>query len=119
VVGQAWAHAAHSEVELVLNNLLRNACRYAQSQIVVSVLARRSTVRVVVDDDGPGIAADHRDQVFDRFYRVSDDRARSSGGTGLGLAMVAEAVRRRGGEVLVGESPEGGARFQVTWRSGR
>jgi signal transduction histidine kinase len=119
VVGQAWAHAAHGEVELVLNNLLRNACRYAQSQIVVSVLARRSTVRVVVDDDGPGIAADHRDQVFDRFYRVSDDRARSSGGTGLGLAMVAEAVRRRGGEVLVGESPEGGARFQVTWRSGR
>jgi signal transduction histidine kinase len=119
VVGQAWAHAAHSEVELVLNNLLRNACRYARSQIVVSVLARRSTVRVVVDDDGPGIAPEHRDRVFDRFYRVSDDRARSSGGTGLGLAMVAEAVRRRGGQVVVGESPEGGARFQVTWRASR
>jgi signal transduction histidine kinase len=119
VVGQAWAHAAHSEVELVLNNLLRNACRYARGQIVVSVLARRSTVRVVVDDDGPGISPEHRDRVFDRFYRVSDDRARASGGTGLGLAMVAEAVRRRGGQVLVGESPEGGARFQVTWRASR
>ncbi|MDT7727968.1 MAG: hypothetical protein QOI21_4544 [Actinomycetota bacterium] len=118
-VGQAWAHASHEEVELVLNNLLRNACRYAESQIVVSVLARRSTVRLVVDDDGPGIAPEHRDHVFDRFYRVSDDRARSSGGTGLGLAMVAEAVRRRGGQVLVGESPEGGARFQVTWRASR
>ncbi|HEV7978503.1 ATP-binding protein [Amycolatopsis sp.] len=117
VAGQVWAHASHSEVELVLNNLLRNACRYAESQIVVSVLARRSTVRIVVDDDGPGIAPEHRDHVFDRFYRVSDDRARSSGGTGLGLAMVAEAVRRRGGQVLVGESPEGGARFQVTWRA--
>jgi signal transduction histidine kinase len=119
VVGQAWAYAAHSEVELVLDNLLRNACRYAQSQIVVSVLARRSTVRVVVDDDGPGIAPEHRDRVFDRFYRVSDDRARSSGGTGLGLAMVAETVRRRGGQVVVGESPEGGARFQVTWLASR
>jgi signal transduction histidine kinase len=117
VAGQVWAHASHSEVELVLDNLLRNACRYAESQIVVSVLARRSTVRIVVDDDGPGIAPEHRDHVFDRFYRVSDDRARSSGGTGLGLAMVAEAVRRRGGQVLVGESPEGGARFQVTWRA--
>ncbi|TVT62314.1 HAMP domain-containing protein [Amycolatopsis rhizosphaerae] len=116
VVGSAWAHAAHAEVELVLNNLLRNACRYAQSQIVVSVLAGRSTVRVVVDDDGPGIPPEHRDRVFDRFYRVEHDRSRASGGTGLGLAMVAETVRRRGGRVTVGESPEGGARFQVTWR---
>jgi signal transduction histidine kinase len=116
VVGTAWAHAAHGEVELVLNNLLRNASRYAQSRIVVSVLAGHATVRVVVDDDGPGVSPEHRDRVFDRFYRVSDDRARTSGGSGLGLAMVAEAVRRRGGRVTVGESPEGGARFQVTWR---
>ncbi|MFI6031230.1 sensor histidine kinase [Amycolatopsis magusensis] len=116
-VGEAWAHASHAEVELVLNNLLRNAARYARGQIVVSVLAGRSSVRVVVDDDGPGIAPEHRDRVFDRFYRVADDRARTSGGTGLGLAMVAEAVRRRGGSVQVGESPEGGARFEVRWRS--
>ncbi|MTD54177.1 sensor histidine kinase [Amycolatopsis pithecellobii] len=116
VVGSAWAHAAHPEVELVLNNLLRNACRYARSQIVVSVLAGRATVRVVVDDDGPGVPPEHRDRVFDRFYRIADDRSRTSGGSGLGLAMVAEAVRRRGGRVTVSESPEGGARFQVTWR---
>lgn len=117
-IGQAWASAAHQEVELVLDNLLRNACRYATGQIVVSVLASRSKVRVVVDDDGPGIAPEHRRKVFDRFYRVADDRARSSGGTGLGLAMVAETVRRRGGRVRVGESPDGGARFEVTWRAG-
>lgn len=118
-VGTAWALATHAEVELVLSNLLRNACRYARGQIVVSVLASRSTVRVVVDDDGPGIAPEHREQVFDRFYRVSGSRARSSGGTGLGLAMVAEAVRRRGGRVRVGESPDGGARFQVVWQAAR
>nr|WP_106178221.1 HAMP domain-containing sensor histidine kinase [Prauserella shujinwangii] len=115
-VPTAWALAAPAEVALVLDNLLRNACRYAESEIVLSVLASRSRVRVVVDDDGPGISAEHREHVFDRFYRVSDDRARSSGGAGLGLAMVAEAVRRRGGRVTVGESPEGGARFQVNWR---
>ncbi|QRP47246.1 cell wall metabolism sensor histidine kinase WalK [Amycolatopsis sp. FDAARGOS 1241] len=116
-VAQAWALGNHSEVELVLDNLLRNACRYATGQIVVSVLASRSHVRVVVDDDGPGIAPEHRAKVFDRFYRVADDRARSSGGTGLGLAMVAETARRRGGRVRVGESPEGGARFEVAWRA--
>ncbi|GAA1234415.1 ATP-binding protein [Prauserella halophila] len=116
LVPSSWALATPSEVELVLDNLLRNACRHAESSIVVSVLTTRAWARVVVDDDGPGIDAEHRGHVFDRFYRASDDRARSSGGTGLGLALVAEAVRRRGGRVVVGESPDGGARFEVSWR---
>lgn len=115
---EVWASAAHAEVELVLDNLLRNACRYARARVVVSVLAARSVARVVVDDDGPGIAPEHRRRVFDRFYRVADDRARDSGGSGLGLALVAELVRRRGGTVAVADSPDGGARFQVGWRVG-
>ena len=116
--GRAWAAAAHTEVELVLDNLLRNAGRYTRTQVVVSVLASRDAVRVLVDDDGPGVPPEHRAKVFDRFYRVSDDRARSTGGAGLGLALVAELVRRRGGQVAVGESPEGGARFTVVWPRG-
>jgi signal transduction histidine kinase len=115
MTGQAWAAAARTETELVLDNLLRNACRYTRTRVVVSVLTSRSTVRVLVDDDGPGVQPEHRAKVFDRFYRVSDDRARSSGGAGLGLALVAELVRRRGGRVAVGESPDGGARFTVVW----
>jgi signal transduction histidine kinase len=115
MTGQAWAAAAHTETELVLDNLLRNACRYTRTRVVVSVLAGRSTVRVLVDDDGPGVQPEHRTKIFDRFYRVSDDRARSSGGAGLGLALVAELVRRRGGRVAVGDSPDGGARFTVVW----
>jgi signal transduction histidine kinase len=115
MAGQAWAAAAHTEVELVLDNLLRNAVRYTRTRVVVSVLGSRSTVRVLVDDDGPGVRPEHRSKIFDRFYRVSDDRARSSGGAGLGLALVAELVRRRGGRVAVGESPDGGARFTVVW----
>lgn len=114
---ECWVRATHAEVELVLDNLLRNAARYARAQIVVSVLGVRSWARLVVDDDGPGVPAEHRQRVFDRFYRVGDDRARSSGGSGLGLALVAEVVHRRGGRVAVAESPEGGARVQVAWRA--
>lgn len=114
--GACWVLAAPAEVDLVLDNLLRNAVRHARARVTVSVLLSASSVRLVVDDDGYGIAEEHRAKVFDRFYRVQDDRARSSGGSGLGLALVAEVVRRRGGTVRVGESPDGGARFQVRWR---
>jgi signal transduction histidine kinase len=108
--------AASSEVELVLDNLLRNAVRYARERITVLVLpVSGGGARLAVDDDGPGVPAEHRDRVFDRFYRVHDDRARDTGGFGLGLAMVAEVVRRRRGRVSVTESPEGGARFEVRW----
>ena len=114
--GPCWVSAAPAEVDLVLDNLLRNAARHARAKITVTVLPRANSVWLVVDDDGHGVAEEHRARVFDRFYRVQDDRARISGGSGLGLALVAEVVRRRGGTVEVGESPEGGARFQVRWR---
>lgn len=115
--GPCWVSAAPSEVDLVLDNLLRNAARHARAQVTVSVLPATSSVRLLVDDDGTGIPEEHRARVFDRFYRIQDDRARTSGGSGLGLALVAEVVRRRGGTVQVGESPDGGARCQVRWRS--
>jgi signal transduction histidine kinase len=107
--------SAKGEVDLVLDNLLRNATRYATARITVIVLPAAGGGRLVVDDDGPGVPAEHRPKVFDRFYRVDDDRGRRTGGFGLGLALVAEVVRRRAGTVAVGESPDGGARFEVRW----
>jgi signal transduction histidine kinase len=115
--GPCWVAAAPSEVDLVLDNLLRNAARHARAKVTVSVLQSSSSVRLIVDDDGHGVPEEHRARVFDRFYRVQDDRARTSGGSGLGLALVAEVVHRRAGTVRVGESPEGGARFQIRWRA--
>jgi signal transduction histidine kinase len=110
----AWA--APAELDLVLDNLLRNAVRHARAQVTVFVLPTPGGgARVLVDDDGPGVPEEHRARVFDRFYRVHDDRGRATGGFGLGLALVAEVVRRRRGTVSVGESPDGGARFDVRW----
>lgn len=106
-----WSTPA--EIATVLDNLVSNARRYARALVRVSVLPTSSGARILVDDDGPGIPPQHRPHVFDRFYRAEPDRARDGGGSGLGLALVAEVVRRRGGSTRAGTSPEGGARFEV------
>ncbi|WP_082114382.1 ATP-binding protein [Lentzea aerocolonigenes] len=109
--------ATRSEVELVLDNLMRNAARYAYSTITVTLVPVGRDVRLIVDDDGHGIPVEHRAKVFDRFYRVEEDRGRRSGGFGLGLALVAHLVQRRGGSVRAAESPAGGARLEIRWPS--
>ena len=107
--------AAVADVDRVLDNLLANAVRHATALVRISVLPHPRAARIWVDDDGPGVPAEHRDLVFHRFHRVSSDRSRDDGGAGLGLALVAETVRRYGGTVAVTDSPEGGARFEVRW----
>lgn len=107
--------ATRTEVELVVDNLVRNASRYATSLIRISVLPAAREIRLVVDDDGHGIPPEHWSRVFDRFYRVEEHRGRATGGFGLGLALVAHLVRQRKGAVRVLESPQGGARFEVRW----
>lgn len=110
--GSAHAAASPSEIDLVLDNLLRNAVRHARSVVRVAVLPAGRSVRLVVDDDGPGIPEADRVRVFDRFTRLEPHRGT---GAGLGLALVAAVVRGRGGDVAAAASPDGGARLQVRW----
>ena len=64
-----------------------------------------------VEDNGPGIPAHLRGQVFERFVRLDEGRARDDGGSGLGLAIVREVARAHGGDAWITASPTGGARF--------
>ncbi|MDO7883194.1 sensor histidine kinase [Salinibacterium soli] len=98
----------------VLRNLADNAARHAHSRVALAVGARGREVEVVVEDDGTGIPESDRGRVFERFVRLDEARARDTGGSGLGLSIVAEIVRAHGGRVSVGESALGGARFVVT-----
>ena len=69
---------------------------------------------LTIDDDGPGINEADRDRIFERFTRLSEARNRDTGGAGLGLAVVKALVTELGGQITVGESPLGGARFTIT-----
>jgi signal transduction histidine kinase len=92
----------------VLRNLLDNAARHARSRVELRVRVADGVAVVTVADDGPGIPEPDRARVFDRFVRLDSDRARSSGGAGLGLAIVSEVVAAHGGHVTIGDRPGGG-----------
>jgi two-component system sensor histidine kinase PrrB len=98
-------------LRLLIDNLIENALRHGGSRAEV-LLERdgRGALLLRVDDDGPGIPPAGRARVFERFVRGPDA---ASPGSGLGLALVAQQAQLHGGDVEVGESPAGGARFTV------
>ncbi|HET7530363.1 MAG TPA: HAMP domain-containing sensor histidine kinase [Mycobacteriales bacterium] len=101
-------------LQQALRNLLDNAEAYAGGATRVTAHAADSRVVVYVDDAGPGVPVEERERIFDRFTRGRNAARRGSqGGTGLGLALVAEHVRAHGGQVWVADAPDGGARFGI------
>jgi two-component system osmolarity sensor histidine kinase EnvZ len=96
-----------------LTNLVDNARAYADH---ARMSARRDgdMIRITVDDDGPGIAEDKREEVFRPFYRIEESRNRGTGGVGLGLAIARDVVRGQGGDIDLDESPLGGLRVVVS-----
>jgi two-component system osmolarity sensor histidine kinase EnvZ len=95
-----------------LGNLVSNASRFAQG---ISITGHRDHryLTVSVDDDGPGIPAHLREEVFKPFLRLDDARNQDEGGTGLGLAIARDIARSHGGDITLGESPLGGLRATV------
>ncbi len=95
-----------------LTNLIENAVRYAK-HVSVRAGLRGDMVEIVVDDDGPGIAEDKREDVFRPFFRLDGSRNPGTGGVGLGLTIARDVARGHGGDVELSDSPTGGLRARV------
>jgi two-component system osmolarity sensor histidine kinase EnvZ len=95
-----------------LANLVSNAARFASS-IALTGHRDHRWLTVTVDDDGPGIPANMREEVFKPFLRLDDARNQDEGGSGLGLAIARDIARSHGGDILLGDSPLGGLRATV------
>jgi two-component system osmolarity sensor histidine kinase EnvZ len=95
-----------------LANLVSNAARHAPS-IAITGHRDHRYLTVTVDDDGPGIPANLREEVFKPFLRLDDARNQDEGGTGLGLAIARDIARSHGGDITLGDSPLGGLRATV------
>ncbi len=112
--GSAPALGTGTQIERAVFNVVENAVCHAVSQVQITTMSSADAVRVVVEDDGTGIAAADRERVFDRFVRLDESRQRDSGGAGIGLSLVKAIVDRHSGTVEIGESAAlGGAAVVV------
>ena len=98
----------------VLANLVQNALKFADSQVVVRYGDSGGRAEIEVADDGPGIASEDLPHVFERLYVAAQTPQRKESGSGLGLAIVKELVEAQGGTVAALPRPTGGTRFVVT-----
>ena len=107
-------HVARVERQVILDeilgNLLDNASKWARSSVRISSELTTAGIRIVVDDDGPGLAKELRESVLARGVRADE----SAPGSGLGLAIVRDLAGLYGGVVTLSESPMGGLRAELT-----
>ncbi len=99
-------------VKRCVGNLVANAQRHAD-HVWISAKREPQFVSVIVDDDGVGIPAEHREKVFRPFYRRDEARNQDQGGAGLGLSIARDIARSHGGDLVLADSPRGGLRAAV------
>ena len=100
------------QIARVVRNLLDNAVRYASETVVVQLHRGPTHAELVISDDGPGVAPEASERIFERFARLDSSRSRHTGGSGLGLAIAREIIGRHDGTIMAEPSLDGG-RFVV------
>ena len=112
VTGDAEVHVRPNAFDRLLSNLVSNAFRYAKT-VKVAATHGNGFLKVVIDDDGPGIPFDRREEVFKPFVRLDEARNQDASGTGLGLSIARDIARSHGGDITLDASPLGGLRAMV------
>lgn len=95
-----------------LGNLIANAQRHG-TRVAVEGAREGRFLTIHIDDDGPGIPPENRDDVFRPFVRLDEARNQDAGGTGLGLSIARDIARGHGGDIVLGDSAMGGLRATV------
>lgn len=112
--GAPVIEADRSLLQRALQNLLTNAQRHARSRVLLTLASSEQWLGLRVDDDGPGVAEELRQHIFEPFSRLDSTRSKRSGGYGLGLAIARRVAERHGGRILCESAPAlGGARFEL------
>lgn len=113
--GSLIIQADRQLIEQAVENIIRNAIKYSpeNSEIRVDLTKSEEKAVIKVSDQGPGIAQQHLERIFEPFYRCDDDRDRKTGGVGLGLAIAQKAVLAHGGNIRLVNLPENGLEAEI------
>jgi signal transduction histidine kinase len=124
---RAYFRGEQPDLEEMIGNLVDNACKWAQSRVTINVFSEKvearhdvgagpagGQVRIVVDDDGPGLSPSEREQVARRGWRLDESKP----GSGLGLSIVLELTSLYGGKLLLSTAPIGGLRAELMLPAG-
>lgn len=96
-----------------ITNVISNALKYGKT-VAVDLESNDRKLEITIDDDGPGIPADKREEVFKAFYRLEESRNKETGGIGLGLAITKDVITSHGGRIELADSPLGGLRVLIS-----
>ncbi|MCC3243975.1 two-component sensor histidine kinase [Methylocystis sp. WRRC1] len=111
--GEPWIVGRSAAIKRLLANLVGNAQRYGK-RIELSAINTGASMVIHIDDDGPGIPVERREDAFRPFYRLDESRNQDNGNSGLGLAIARDIARSHGGDITLDRSPLGGLRATVT-----
>lgn len=100
-------------VNKICKNLIENALKYSDNEVVFTLSKEANNVIIKVKDTGPGIPEDEKGNIFKRFYRLGNEETRSSTGTGLGLFIVNQLVKKNNGSVNISKNSPQGSIFTV------
>ncbi|WP_256753081.1 ATP-binding protein [Mesorhizobium sp. Mes31] len=112
LTGDRDVHVRPNAFARLMSNVIGNAFRYART-VEVNATHGRGSLLVTIDDDGPGIPADRREDVFKPFVRLDEARNLDASGTGLGLSIARDIARSHGGDITLDDSPLGGLRAVI------
>ncbi|MDD4002691.1 MAG: ATP-binding protein [Clostridia bacterium] len=112
--GDAYIYAVKENIYELIENLVTNAIRYNNKGGKVNIdISQNGGTKIIVEDNGIGIAQEHHDRIFERFYRVDKGRSKAEGGTGLGLSIVKHIVSLYGGELLLESNVGKGTKITI------
>jgi len=112
ITEQIYFDGRKSLIQRCLNNLIDNSIKYSKN-ILLSLKKSTNNITIMIDDDGPGIPKNERENVFKPFYKIDKSRGDAKSSVGLGLSIASDIVRSHGGNIKLETSPKNGLRAKI------
>jgi two-component system osmolarity sensor histidine kinase EnvZ len=112
IIPRIYMDGRKNLIQRSINNLIDNALKHAKN-INLNLSKKKNNILIIIDDDGPGIPEDERENVFKPFYKIDKSRGESKSSVGLGLSITSDTIKSHGGNIILENSPLNGLRVKI------